>query len=66
MGESTGFDPRENGEIDWSFVVIRLIGAVLVVPVMEESFCRLFLMRWLHHPDFLNGGSVEEGLEKFS
>lgn len=61
MGESTGFDPRENDEIDWSFVVIRLIGAVLVVPVMEELFWRSFLMRWLHHPNFLavNPGRVD-------
>ncbi len=65
MGESTGFDPRENGEIDWLFVVIRLIGAVLVVPVMEELFWRSFLMRWLHHPNFLAVNPGQVGIKAF-
>ncbi|GKS68709.1 hypothetical protein W03_07130 [Nitrosomonas sp. PY1] len=65
MGGSVGFDPRENGEIDWSFVAIRLIGAVLVVPVMEELFWRSFLMRWLHRPNFLAVNPSQVGIKAF-
>ncbi len=36
----------------YGFIVFRVIGAVLVVPVMEELFWRAFLIRWLVHPDF--------------
>ena len=61
MGEAVGFDPRDNNEIDWFLVTVRLIGAVLVVPVMEELFWRSFLMRWLVHSNFLavNPAQVE-------
>lgn len=38
MGESVAFDPRENNEIDWLLAGSRLIGATLIVPVMEELF----------------------------
>lgn len=54
VGSSPGFDPRNNGAIDWSMVLIRIAGAALVVPVMEELFWRSFLMRWLESPRFLN------------
>jgi uncharacterized protein len=40
------------GAIDWPLVAVRCIGAVLLVPVMEELFWRSFLMRWLHQPIF--------------
>nr|WP_267874515.1 CAAX prenyl protease-related protein [Duganella fentianensis] len=52
MGQSSGFDPRSGGQIDWSLALPRLAGATLVVPVMEELFWRSFLMRWLVHQDF--------------
>lgn len=52
VGSSKGFDPRgAQGSLDWFFVVVRLIGAALIVPVMEELFFRSFLMRWLVNPD---------------
>jgi uncharacterized protein len=35
-----------------TLIVLRLIGAALVVPVMEELFWRSFLMRWVQHPGF--------------
>jgi CAAX protease family protein len=41
-----------DGQVDWMLVVPRLLGAVLLVPVMEEIFWRSFLMRWLRHPVF--------------
>lgn len=65
MGESVGFDPRDEEEIDWLLVATRLIGAALVVPVMEELFWRSFLMRWLHHPNFLAVNPSCIGLRAF-
>ena len=50
-----GFDPHAFG---WSgaatkgLIAVRLIGAVVVVPVMEELFWRSFLMRYLINHDF--------------
>jgi CAAX prenyl protease-like protein len=32
---------------------VRLAGAALVVPVMEELFWRSFVMRWIDRPRFL-------------
>lgn len=63
MGESVGFDPRENGEIDWFLVTVRIIGAALVVPVMEELFWRSFLMRWIENPNFLTVNPVQVGIK---
>jgi len=65
MGEAIGFDPSDNNEMDWFLVAVRLIGAVLVVPVMEEIFWRSFLMRWLDHPDFLAVNPAQVGLKAF-
>jgi CAAX prenyl protease-like protein len=52
VGSPSGFDPRADGRIDWLLVAIRIAGAALVVPVMEELFWRSFLMRWVDAPDF--------------
>lgn len=40
------------GVATWTFIVFRVVGAVLVVPVMEELFWRAFLIRWLINEDF--------------
>lgn len=53
IGSPEGYDPRTGGDIDWLLVAIRIAGAALVVPVMEELFWRSFLMRWLDKNDFL-------------
>jgi CAAX prenyl protease-like protein len=42
-----------HGAIRWDLVAVRIAGAVLVVPVMEELFWRSFLMRWIDRRDFL-------------
>lgn len=53
--QNSGFDPHAFG---WSgaatkgLIAVRLIGAAVVVPVMEELFWRSFLMRYLINPDF--------------
>jgi uncharacterized protein len=40
------------GQLDWPLITARLIGAALLVPVMEELFWRSFLMRWVKSPLF--------------
>jgi CAAX prenyl protease-like protein len=49
-----GYKPLdEAGALIMTLVVIRIFGAAVVVPVMEELFWRGFLMRWLDDPNFL-------------
>lgn len=50
---SATFKPVDaEGRLDWPLIVVRLIGAALLVPVMEELFWRSFLMRWIDRPQF--------------
>lgn len=58
-----GYDPRNAaGELDWTLVVLRIFGAALVVPVMEELFWRSFLMRWIDKQDFLGLAPARVGI----
>jgi len=57
-----GFDPRAGGGFDIGLVVVRLAGAALIVPVMEELFWRSFLLRWLQQPAFLSADPMAVGL----
>jgi CAAX prenyl protease-like protein len=54
VGSATAtFRPvNAEGQIEWGLVVVRWVGAALMVPVMEELFWRSFLMRWVDSPDF--------------
>ena len=55
LGQPKGFNPLDGfTSRSWLFIWIsfRLIGAVLVVPIMEELFWRSFLLRYLVNPDF--------------
>jgi uncharacterized protein len=54
LGTATApFVPLDaQGRPDVALLAIRLFGAVLVVPVMEELFWRSFLMRWIEQPQF--------------
>ncbi len=36
----------------WGLAAIRIFGASIVIPLMEELFCRSFLIRWVVNPDF--------------
>jgi hypothetical protein len=59
-GSREGYDPF-SGEATVArvaFIVVRLIGLVLVVPIMEEVFWRGFLARYLIADDFRN---VQQG-----
>lgn len=40
------------GQPIWLLIALRLAGAALVVPLMEELFWRSFLMRWIENPAF--------------
>jgi CAAX prenyl protease-like protein len=54
LGTAHGFDPRTaEGGIDWPLAGLRIAGAALVVPVMEELFWRSFIMRWIEQSRFL-------------
>ena len=65
IGSPTGYDPRVDGQIDWPLVAIRIAGAALVVPVMEELFWRSFLMRWIESSDFQRVDPSQLGLKSF-
>jgi hypothetical protein len=54
LGEpAASFVPTDaDGQLIVALVVFRLLGAALVVPVMEELFWRSFLMRWIDRPVF--------------
>jgi hypothetical protein len=56
LGHShVGFIPlKSDGSLDIALVIVRISGAALVVPVMEELFWRSYIMRWLESSDFLS------------
>ena len=47
QGQPGGYNPLLAGDLGKVLVAIRLLGAVIVVPVMEELFWRSFLLRYL-------------------
>jgi uncharacterized protein len=55
LGEpAASFVPvNADGSLQGALIALRLAGAVLVVPVMEELFWRSFLMRWIDRREFL-------------
>jgi CAAX prenyl protease-like protein len=66
IGSSDGFDPRDAGQINWALVGIRLAGAALVVPLMEELFWRSLLMRWIDERNFLALAPASVSLKAFA
>jgi uncharacterized protein len=63
VGAAAGFDPRDGaGAIDWRLALIRIAGAALVVPIMEELFWRSFVLRWLESAHFLSVEPARVGL----
>ena len=53
QGVPAGYDPFRAGEgLGMALVVVRILGAALVVPVMEELFWRSFLLRYLINTRF--------------
>ena len=52
LGQRTAFDPAPLKPLARGFfLVVRMIGLVLVVPLIEELFYRSFLMRWIINSD---------------
>lgn len=49
-----GFDPEifRAEQVKWLMIVVRVTGAVIIVPIMEELFWRSFLLRYLIDNDF--------------
>ncbi len=54
LGEAAAsFHPVDaQGRLQWPLIALRLAGAALLVPVMEELFWRSFLMRWVQNARF--------------
>lgn len=54
LGEAAaGFRPVDaDGRLQWALILVRWVGAALMVPIMEELFWRSFLMRWIDKPEF--------------
>ena len=53
QGQPGGYNPLLAGDrMEKVLVAVRLLGAVIVVPVMEELFWRSFLLRYLISPRF--------------
>ena len=53
LGKRSAFNPQElSPALRWGFVVVRMIGLVALVPLIEELFWRSFLMRWVIDVDF--------------
>jgi CAAX prenyl protease-like protein len=65
IGSPDGYDPRVDGRIEWPLVLVRMAGAALVVPVMEELFWRSFLMRWIAASEFRTVDPSQAGLKSF-
>jgi uncharacterized protein len=51
---ATPFDPTtiQPVSLRWVFIAFRVVGAVIVVSLMEELFWRAFLIRWVVNADF--------------
>ena len=64
LGSATAaFVPLDDmGQPIWPLIALRLMGAALVVPVMEELFWRSFLMCWIQHPGFERVDPQQVGL----
>lgn len=53
-GAATPFVPlRPDGSYDVPLVAARLVGFVVLIPIIEELFWRSFLMRWIDRREFL-------------
>jgi hypothetical protein len=52
-----------SGALIWPLVILRWVGAALLVPVMEELFWRSFLMRWVANPQFERVDPRQAGLK---
>ena len=56
MAAGTPWNPHEQfgagSALAWLFIVTRMLGSTLVVPMIEETFFRSFLYRYIVKPNF--------------
>ena len=54
LGESQVFNPWQEIEVPWAYIWIsfRILGASVLVAIIEEVFWRGFLLRWLIKEDY--------------
>jgi CAAX prenyl protease-like protein len=53
LGVSDGYDPFRAGRVAGAILAgTRLLGAAVIVPIMEELFWRSFVIRYMISPDF--------------
>lgn len=58
-----GYKPMDGGgQPDYVLIAFRILGAALVVPIMEELFWRSFIMRWIHQVDFIKLEPAQIGI----
>jgi len=61
---TAGFLPIDlQGQPIWPLIVLRFIGAAIIVPLMEELFWRSFLMRWIEQSSFAQVDPRRVGLK---
>lgn len=67
VGHSAGYNPTDplSHQIDWMLVAIRIFGAAVIVPLIEELFWRSFIMRWLEQQHFLEVDPAKVGFKAF-
>jgi len=67
FGNLSGFDPSvfKDDSFKYFMIMIRLAGAVIVVPIMEEIFWRSFLVRYLTGPSFSDIGIGQMTIASF-
>lgn len=41
-------------KLEWHWIAVRVLGAVVLVPLAEELFWRSFLLRWIDNPRFVD------------
>lgn len=52
--QGNGFNPSQpDGSLNMALVVLRIAGAAIVIPVMEELFWRSMVLRWFDRSEFL-------------
>ena len=56
FGESPGYNPSsvEADNVRNLLILCRVLGAALIVPIMEELFWRSFLLRYIINADFMS------------
>jgi uncharacterized protein len=54
--DHVSFNPLINDSqlVTYGWMTVRIFGAALVVPIMEELFWRSFMMRWFDKDDFMS------------